>query len=306
MTVTLLLPAADGVADHVAARFGEVTVLRYEDGPDDRLTEVTFYCLPYMGDADSVRLIASLPKLVAVQSLSSGVDDVMAAVPPHVTLCNGRGLHHEEGTAELAVALILASLRRLPRFVRQQAERTWQHVRTQGLDGKRVLLVGAGLMGAAITQRLAPFGAEVSHVSRTVRDGVRPLSELRELASASDILVICIALTPQTRGLVDAGVLAALPDGALVVNVARGPVVDAQALAAELASGRLSAALDVTDVEPLPPDRPEWTMPNVIITPHVGGDTTQFMNRAAPFVADQVARHLDHQPLANVVKPAVT
>jgi phosphoglycerate dehydrogenase-like enzyme len=233
------------------------------------------------------------------------VDDVLAAIPPQATLCNGRGLHHEEGTAELAVALILASLRQLPRFARQQADRSWQHVRTESLDSKRVLLVGSGLIGSGIARRLAPFGTEVSMVSRTARDAVMPLSQLRQLAAASDILVICIALSPQTRGLVDAEVRAALPDGALVVNVARGPVVDAHALAAELATGRLSAALDVADVEPLPPDRPEWTLPNVLITPHVGGDTTQFAGRAGPFVAGQVARHLAHQPLSNIVKPAL-
>jgi phosphoglycerate dehydrogenase-like enzyme len=303
--VTLLLPAADGVADHVAARFPQVTVLRYEDAAHDRLADVSFYCLPYMGDSASVKLIASMPRLTVVQSLSSGVDDVLAAIPPQATLCNGRGLHHEEGTAELALALILASLRQLPRFVRQQADRSWQHVRTESLDSKRVLLVGSGLIGSGIARRLAPFGAEVCMVSRTARDTVMPLSQLRQLAAASDILVICIALSPQTRGLVDAEVLAALPDGALVVNVARGPVVDAHALAAELATGRLSAALDVTDVEPLPPDRPEWTLPNVLITPHIGGDTTQFAGRAGPFVADQVARHIAHQPLSNIVKPAL-
>jgi phosphoglycerate dehydrogenase-like enzyme len=304
--VTLLLPAADGVADHVAARFPEVRTLRYEDGVQDGLAEVTFYCLPYMGDSASVKLIASMPALMAVQSLSSGVDDVLADIPPHVMLCNGRGLHHEEGTAELAVALIMASLRRLPRFVQQQAERSWQHVRTESLDGKRVLILGAGLIGSGIAQRLVPFGADVTRVSRTARDGVLPLSELRGLASAIDILVICIALTAQTRGLVDAEVLAALPDGALVVNVARGPVIDAHSLAAELASGRLNAALDVADVEPLPSDRLEWTLPNVIITPHIGGDTAQFAKRAAPFVASQVARHLAREPLANVVKTVLT
>jgi len=304
--VTLLLPAADGVADQVAARFPQVPVLRYEDAPHDRLADVTFYCLPYMGDSVSVGLIATMPRLAVVQSLSSGVDDVLAAIPPQVTLCNGRGLHHEEGTAELAVALILASLRRLGRFARQQAERSWEHVRTESVDGKRVLVVGAGHIGSGIAARLAPFGAVISQVSRTARGAVMPLPRLRELAAGSDILVICIALTAETRGLVGAEVLAALPDGALVVNVARGPVIDAQALAAELASGRLNAALDVTDVEPLPPDRLEWTLPNVVITPHIGGDTTQFAERAAPFVADQVELHLANEPLVNVVKPALT
>jgi phosphoglycerate dehydrogenase-like enzyme len=301
--MTVLVPAADGVADAVAARFPQITVLRYEDGHADRANEVSFYCLPYMGDSASVKLIGRLPGLAVVQSLSSGVDDVLAAVPPQVALCNGRGLHHEEGTAELAATLILASLRQLPRFVRHQASRTWQHVRTETLDGKRVLVAGHGAIGAAVEQRLAPFGAQFRRVSRTARKGVAPLHQLADLAAEADILLICLALTPQTRGLVDANVLAALPDGALVVNVARGPVIDANALASELASGRLRAALDVTDVEPLPADRPEWTLPNVLITPHIGGDTEEFARRAAIFVADQIDLHLAGRPLRNVVKP---
>jgi phosphoglycerate dehydrogenase-like enzyme len=304
--VTLLLPAADGIADHVSRRLPQATVLRYEDAPWDRLDQVTFYCLPYMGGAESVALISQLPRVGVIQSLSSGVDDVVDAVPPQAVLCNGRGLHHEEGTADLAVTLILASLRQLPVFVRQQAERSWRHIRTDSLDGKRVLLVGYGAIGVAVERRLLPFGAQVSRVSRTVRDGVAPLSQLRELAASADILVICIALTPDTSGLVDAGVLAALPTGALVINVARGPVIDPAALTAQLTSGRLQAALDVTDVEPLPPDRVEWNLPNVLVTPHVGGDTFVFAERAAGFVADQAALHLAGQPLRNVVRQAST
>jgi phosphoglycerate dehydrogenase-like enzyme len=175
-------------------------------------------------------------------------------------------------------------------------------VRTESLDGKRVLLVGYGLIGTAIERRLVPFGATISRVSRTPRAGVSGLTELAALAAAADILVVCIALHPATRGLIGAPVLAALPDDALVVNIARGPVVDADSLTAELASGRLRAALDVTDPEPLPAGRPEWTLPNVLITPHIGGDTTTFAARAPAFVAEQAARHLAGEALRNVVR----
>jgi len=301
--MTFLLPSADGVADEVARRLPQATIARYEDGGRD-LGDVDFYCLPYMGNGASVAMIAKLPKLRVLQSLSSGVDNLLGAVPEQVTLCNGSGLHHEESTAELAVTLILASLRRLPAFALDQARRRWHHVRTDSLDGKKVLLVGYGGMGKAIEQRLRPFGAQISRSSRTARDGVAPLAELPRLAAAADILVVCIALTPDTSGLIGAEVLAALPDGALVVNVARGPIVDAAALASHLSGGRLHAALDVTDVEPLPADRPEWALPNVLITPHIGGDTFAFARRAPGFVADQAERHLAGQPLANIVKPA--
>lgn len=298
----LLLPEADGVADHVEQHLPQATVLRYGQADHDRLGEVTFYCLPYMGDSASVALIRELPNVRVLQSLSSGVDDVIDAVPPQAVLCNGRGLQHEEGTAELAVTLVLASLRQLPVFVGQQDRRTWRHLRTDTLDGKRILLVGHGAIGNAIEQRLIPFGPQITRVSRTPRDGVAPLSELPRLAGAADIVIICIALSRATHGLVSREVLAALPAGALVVNVARGAVVDAAALAGELAAGRLRAALDVTDVEPLPADRPEWALPNVLITPHIGGDTVAFAQRAPAFVAEQAVCHLSGRQLRNVVR----
>jgi len=298
---TLLLPAADGIAEHVMRHLPGVPVIRYEHLEGASLAGVTFYCLPYMGNAASVALIARLPRLRVLQSLSSGVDDVLSAVPPGVTLCNGRGLKHEEGTADLAVALILASLRRLPLFVQQQSQARWRHIRTESIEGKRVLLVGYGAVGAAVERRLGPFGASVIRVSRTARAGVAPFSQLAELAATADVMVVCVALADGTRGLVDAQVLAALPAGALVVNVARGPIIDAAALTSELQSGRLHAALDVTDPEPLSAGRPEWTAPNVLITPHIGGDTFAFARRAAQFVADQAARHLAGEELLNIV-----
>ena len=301
--MTFLLPSADGVADEVARRLPQATIARYEDGGHDP-GDVDFYCLPYMGDGPSVDVIAKMPGLRVLQSLSSGVDNILGSVPDQVTLCNGRGLHHEESTAELAVSLILASLRQLPAFALDQVQHRWRHVRTDSLDGKNVLLAGYGGMGKAIEERLRPFGARITRSSRTARDGVAPLSQLPGLAAGADILVVCIALTPETCGLIGDEVLTALPDGALVVNVARGPIVDPAALLRHLSNGRLRAALDVTDVEPLPADRPEWALPNVLITPHIGGDTFAFAQRAPGFVAGQAERYLAGQPLANVVKPA--
>ena len=302
--MTFLLPSADGVADEVTKRLPQATILRYEDSDRSGLGDVEFYCLPYMGNGASVALIAQMPRLRVVQSLSSGVDNVLDFVPGPVTLCNGSGLHHEEGTAELAVALILASLRQIPTFALDQSRRSWHHLRTDSLEDKTVLLVGHGGIGQGIERRLTPFGARVLRVSRTAREGVAPLSELTRLATAADILVVCIALTPETHGLISGDVLAALPSGALVVNVGRGSLVDAAALTSQLVEGRLRAALDVTDIEPLPADRPEWALPNVLITPHIGGDTLAFAQRAPGFVADQAERHLTGQPLANIVKPA--
>ncbi len=303
--MALLVPEADGIAEQCRRRLPQATVLACEQAGPGRIDEVTFYCLPYMGDAAGIALIGTMPSLAVLQSQNSGVDDLLPVLPDGVTLCNGRGLGHEEGTADLAVTLILASLRQLPKFAAQQSARTWRHKRTESLAGKRVLLVGYGAIGAAIEQRLSPFGAVVTRVSRTARAGVRPLGQLPALAAGADILVACVALTPQTSGLVSAEVLAALPDGALIVNVARGAIIDAAALTEQLRSGRLRAALDVTDPEPLPQDRVEWALPNVLITPHIGGDTTTFGSEVAGFVANQAVRHLSGQPLHNVVsRPA--
>ena len=301
--MTILLPSADGIAAAVTDRLPHADIATYGKTEPEELAEVTFYCLPYMGDAASIALMRDLPRLRVVQSLSSGVDDILPLTPDGVVLCNGRGLYHEESTAELAVALILAACRSFAMYFEQKQRREWRHERTDTLAGKRVVLVGYGQIGHEIENRLRAFGADVAPVSRTGRANVATLDQLAQVASTADILVACIPLTNETRAIIDAHVLASLPDGALVVNVARGPVIDSDALLNELTSGRLRAALDVTDPEPLPADRPEWEMTNVFITPHIGGDTHEFARRAGSFVADQVQRHLDGEKLANVVLP---
>lgn len=300
--MSILLPLADGIAESVRRRLPAVEIVNYESHRREDRGDITFYCLPYMSRGEALEVIPALPRLQVVQSLSSGVDELVGLVPPGVTLCNGRGLHHEEGTAELAIGLIIAGLRRLRMLTEYQLKRQWNHLRTDTLEGKRVTIVGYGSIGAAIDQRLVAFGCQVQLVSRTPRDGVAGLDRLAEVAANTDVLIVCIALGEETMGLVDASVLAALPDGALVVNVARGPVVEARSLLAEVESGRLSACLDVTDPEPLPHERPEWDLPNVLLTPHIGGDTYEFARRAGDFVADQVTAHVAGQTLRNVVK----
>jgi phosphoglycerate dehydrogenase-like enzyme len=186
-------------------------------------------------------------------------------------------------------------------LVRAQARGEWRHERGTSLVGRRVVLLGYGRIGKAVEARLLPFGAQVSKVARTAREGVASFADLVRIAGDCDVLVVCLPLTAETRGLVDADVLAALPDGALLVNVGRGPTVDAAALREEVVGGRLHAAVDVTDPEPLPPDAPEWSLPQVLLTPHVGGDTTTFVERARSFLVEQVRRHVSGEPLHNVV-----
>ena len=262
--------------------------------------EVAYYVPEYMGPASTLDVMTSMSSLRVVQTLTAGVDDVLAVTPDGVTLCNAAGVH-DASTAELAVGLTIASLRGFPGFVRAQDEGAWLHGRHDALADRRVVVLGAGSVGSAIAARLAPFEVDLQVVARTARDGVHGLGELPSLLSTADVVVLAVPYGPETHHLVEAQFLAALPDGALLVNVARGAVVDTDALIAELQAGRLRAALDVTDPEPLPPEHPLWSAPNVLITPHVGGDTSAFLPRAWRLLQAQLDRFAAGQPLANVV-----
>lgn len=285
---------------------------RYWDGdqefPGDP-GECVFYVVPYMkGPVISQRPLPDMTAVQVVQTLTAGIDHVepgLRHLRPGVRLCNARGVH-EASTAELALTLILASLRGVPDFVRAQERQEWRSGFRPALADKSVLIVGYGSIGAAIEDRLAPFElARVARVARsertTARGPVHPLTELPSLLPEADVVVLSTPLTDTTRGLVNAGFLARMKDGALLVNVARGPVVDTTALLAELESGRLTAALDVTDPEPLPKGHPLWHAPGVLISPHVGGPTSAFRPRAKRLLADQLNRFVNRQPLRNVV-----
>lgn len=269
--------------------------------PPEAAGEIEFLLGGYMAAPQDV--FAALPAVRVVQLMSAGFEVWLPHVPDGVVLCNGRGIHGR-ATAELAVAGILALVRQLPLFLAQQAERRWQEERTEDLDGKRVLVLGAGDIGSHVARALEVFGTSTTFVARTERDGVRPIGELPQLLPETDILAVAVPLNDQTRGLLDAAALAALPDGAIVANVARGAVVDTEALTAETGSGRLRAFLDVTEPEPLPADHPLWTAPGVVITPHVGGGTFGWQRRAYALVRAQVERYVAGEPLQNVVERA--
>jgi phosphoglycerate dehydrogenase-like enzyme len=244
--------------------------------------------------------MARMPSLRVAQTLTAGVDDVRPLVPAGVTLCNARGVH-DASTAELAVALVLASLRGIPDFVRSAERGEWDGGRRDSLADRTVLLVGYGAVGQAVERRLAGFECDVRRVARRGRDGVQPFDALPALLPQADVVVLTVPMTDETRGMVDAGFLSRMRDGALLVNVARGPVVRTDDLLAEVASGRLRAALDVTDPEPLPADHPLWACPGVLISPHVGGNTTAFMPRAMRLVSEQLRRYVEGRPLRNVI-----
>jgi phosphoglycerate dehydrogenase-like enzyme len=269
--------------------------------------EVEFWVPPYMTGGPLVaRLANDLPRLRVLQTLTAGFDDVRAHLPPGVTLCNARGVH-DASAAELALGLMIAAQRGFGGFVRAQSEGRWAAERFPALADKTVLIVGYGAVGAAVERRLAGFEVEVARVARTPRAGPPPVAghaELPELLPGADVVVLTLPLTAQTRGIVDKAFLARMKDGALLVNIARGPVADTDALLVELAAGRLRAALDVTEPEPLPPGHPLWQAPGVLISPHVGGNTDAFLPRARRLVADQLRRFAAGEPLRNVITGA--
>jgi phosphoglycerate dehydrogenase-like enzyme len=249
----------------------------------------------------ATEVISQLDGLKVVQALSAGVDLLVDHIPPGVTLCDGAGIH-DAPVSEWCVMAMLAMRRNLPAQVLSQQEATWQWT-TGGadLDGATVLIVGYGAIGRALEERLKPFGARVRCVARRARDAAESVEALPRLLPEADVVVILVPLTPDTRGMVDARFLESMREGAVLVNAARGPIVDTDALLEALNSGHVRAALDVTNPEPLPDGHPLWTAPGVLITPHTGGAVERVFERGWRFAGEQVRRYLDGEPLRNVV-----
>jgi phosphoglycerate dehydrogenase-like enzyme len=255
------------------------------------LDSVEFYVPSYMGSS-GLAIIKEMPALKVVQTQTAGYENFLPHLGAGVTLCNARGVH-DASTAELAVGLILASYRRLPRAVKDQERGVWPSSYVEmddSLADRTVLILGYGSIGEALERRLDGFECEVIRVARRPREGVSPITDLPELLPKADVVVLLTPATDETRGMVDAKFLSQLKDGALLVNVARGVIVNTDALIAELTAGRISAALDVTDPEPLPAGHPLWSAPNVLINPHRGGASTAFEPRVARLVRAQLER----------------
>ncbi|GGZ26057.1 dehydrogenase [Streptomyces avidinii] len=271
--------------------------------------DCVFYVTPYMKSPEvTVRPLAAMPAVRVVQTLTAGIDHVLGGLGdlrPGVRLCNAAGVH-SASTAELALALTLASLRGIPGMVRGQDREEWRSGFYDALADKSVLIIGYGSIGSAIEDRLVAFECgPVARVARTARSGARgpvhALADLPGLLPSADVVILVTPLTEATRGLVGADFLGRMKDGALLVNVSRGPVVDTKSLLAEVESGRLRAALDVTDPEPLPAGHPLWHAPNVLITPHVGGSSSAFEPRAKRLLARQLTRFAAGEPVEHTV-----
>lgn len=272
-------------------------------GPDDNdldLADVGFFVPRYMNEGPNYDWADRMPQLEVLQLLTAGYEQALPFARPGVELCNAAGVH-DASTAELAVGLILASQRAIDVAARDMTRGVWGHDTHPSLADRRVLIIGAGRIAQAIEARLAPFECQVTLVGRLARGEVRGIDELPALLPGAEIVVLAVPLSDGTRGLVDATFLGMLPADALVVNVARGPVVVTDDLVQALLERRIRAALDVTDPEPLPPDHPLWSAPGVLITPHVGGNTTAFVPRAHALVTEQLRRWRAAETLLHIV-----
>jgi phosphoglycerate dehydrogenase-like enzyme len=300
--ITVLVPDEQGEA--ALSGIDGVRTIRYDPaGPlPPQAKQAQVLIADFQAESgDTTRLLADLPELRLIQLLSAGAELWIGKVPDGVLLSTGRGAHGGS-TAEWALAVLLVIYRELIGFDRAREQGRWAYQHTDTLQDKRILILGAGDLGRQLQRKLDACDAESTLVGTRARDGVHGADELPELLPAHDAVVIMVPLTAATTGMVDASFLARMSDGAVLVNAARGAVVDTDALLAELQSGRLRAALDVTDPEPLPPDHPLWTAPGLVLTPHVAGSVRGFRDRAYRVVTAEIARFAAGKQPANLVR----
>jgi len=264
------------------------------------LSKITFYVPPYMGGPRALEPISKMDSLQVIQSPNAGVDDVLAVLPPGVTLCNAQGVH-DASTAELAIGLTISARRGFATFMSNQHKGLWAHARRSALTDSRVGIVGMGSIGSLIAKQLEVFNVEVIGFTRTGRNSSKTMADFDELLPSLDVVILILPLTPQSHHLMNRKRIEAMKNGATLINVARGAVVDTDALVVALNQGRITAGLDVTDPEPLPEGHPLWSAPNVIITPHVGGDSSAFNPRVRALIESQLERFAAGQPLINIV-----
>jgi phosphoglycerate dehydrogenase-like enzyme len=300
MTVTVLVPDEDGVL--ALSEVPGVRAVRYQWGePMPEQAREAEVLIPKFHLSDATDdFFAGLPSLKLIQLLSAGAEDWVGGLPDGVLLSTCRGAHGGS-TAEWVVGVLLLMYRELREFTAAQAAREWLRGTTDTLQGKRVLIVGAGDLGRQLRRRLEPFDTRITMVGMSARDGVHGVEELPELLGDHDVVTLMVPLTSRTRGMVDAAFLAAMPDDAILVNASRGAVVDTTALLAELKSGRIRAALDVTDPEPLPEDHPLWSAPGLVLTPHVAGAARGVQSRSYGVAAAEIERWVNGELPDNLV-----
>jgi phosphoglycerate dehydrogenase-like enzyme len=284
----------------------------------------------WIPDPFPTRAMRAWPRLRGVKliiSMLAGTEWIPPLAGPHVTICNAQGAHNI-ATAEWVIAAIMAMLKYFPLYIDVQRSGVWKRrfdapphyaaitgdatpfhppVMLEELAGKRVLLVGYGEIGKEIEQMLAPFRVELTRVARSARrePKVHAATEIDALIPSADIIILIVPATDETRGLIGPAQFALMRQGALLVNAARGPVVYTDALVEALKAGKIRAAIDVTDPEPLPEGHPLWSCPNLLITPHVAASSPQFAANALRIAADEVRRYISGEPLCHVIQQAV-
>ena len=278
----------------------EVVLVPREPGSLPELERVEFLVPADWARVALVAELGVLPRLRVVQTLSAGVDWLRGRVPAGIIVCNARGVF-DGPVAEWIVAAILAMQRGLLTNHTAQLAADWHPFTADEMAGLRAVILGYGSIGLAVAERLRPFGVEVVGVARTGRAGVLGLDDLDSVLPSADILIDLLPLTLETTGLLDARRLGLLPPGSLLVNAGRGGTVDTAALVVALREGRLRAALDVTDPEPLPPEHPLWLLPGVLISPHMAGDARRSLDRGCALVGDQIRRFAAGESLENQV-----
>ena len=264
------------------------------------LSEITFYVPQYMGGRKALEYTSKMSHLAILQVPNAGYDDALEFLKPGLVLCNARGVH-DASTAELAMALALASRRGFYDFARAQQASSWEPKRYSSFNDSKIGIIGAGSIAKTLGRYLSPYDVDVKYFSRSGSDGSHTMLELDSHLPDLDIIFLVLPLNSDSKHLMNAERLGKMKDGAVLVNVGRGPIIETDALVAELNSGRIYAGLDVTDPEPLPSNHPLWGAKNLILSPHVGGNSTAFDSRAKKLIEEQLRRLHDGEDLLNIV-----
>jgi phosphoglycerate dehydrogenase-like enzyme len=268
-----------------------------------QLDEIEFYVPSYMGGLKTIEIIPRMKNLKVVHYNQAGYEDILPHIPQGVTLCNGTGVH-DVSTSELAIGLTIASRRGFAEFMDNQKQGVWKRTRKPALADSHVGIVGYGHIGKRIASLLEMFETHVAAFTRSGSDGSIKIAEFDDYLPKLDVIILILPLTTESKNFMNADRIKKMKDGATLINVARGAIVDTDALVAELNTGRITAGLDVTDPEPLPAGHPLWSAPNLIISPHVGGDSGAFVPRARTMVQEQLARIAKNEPLVNQITGA--
>lgn len=270
------------------------------DLKEDDLSSITFYVPPYMSGREGLLPSQKMGKLKTLQLLMAGYEDALEFAKPGIQLCNAKGVH-DASTAELAVGLAIAVRRGFQDFLRAQDREEWIHKRYSSLNDSNIAIIGFGSIGQTLAKYLEVYEVSITGYSRSGGNGAKKIPEFDSDISNFDLIFLILPLNTESHHYFNTTRLSKMKDGALLINVARGPVIDTDALVKELYSKRIFAGLDVTDPEPLPKGHPLWSAPNCIIAPHVGGDSTAFESRGKKLVEQQLSNVANGQPLMNRV-----